>query len=154
MEGKTLHLEDCIPVALVADGAILARDGSVTIGWELFLPEEYSVTQEQYDAMTTLMASAFRGLREWTMVHRQDIYRKRRYHAAPTGHFLNDCFSAHFEGREYLEHRQLLWFSFNPAVGGRAGTMKGALQGAASGIRYRSPEIKGLGEKLHELTNR
>ena len=154
MEGKTLHLEDCIPVALVADGAILARDGSVTIGWELFLPEEYSVTQEQYDAMTTLMASAFRGLPEWTMVHRQDIYRKRRYHAAPTGHFLNDCFSAHFEGREYLEHRQLLWFSFNPAVGGRAGTMKGALQGAASGIRYRSPEIKGLGEKLHEFTNR
>lgn len=154
MEGKTLHLEQCIPVALVSGGAILARDGAVTIGWELYPPEEYSVTQEQYDAMTTLMASAFRGLPEWTMVHRQDIYRKRRYHAEPSGYFLDDCFSAHFEGREYLEHRQLLWFSFNPAVGGRAGTMKGSLQGAASGIRYRSPEIKGLAERLQEFTNR
>ena len=52
MEGKTLHLEQCIPVALVSGGAILARDGAVTIGWELYPPEEYSVTQEQYDAMT------------------------------------------------------------------------------------------------------
>ena len=46
MEGKTLHLEQCIPVALVSGGAILARDGAVTIGWELYPPEEYSVTQE------------------------------------------------------------------------------------------------------------
>ena len=154
MEGKTLHLEDCIPVALVADGAVLARDGAVTIGWELYPPEEYSVSQEQYDSMTTLMASAFRGLPEWTMVHRQDVYRKRSYHADTTGHFLDDCFSRHFEGREYLEHRQYIWFSFNPAVAGRGGTMKGALQGAASGIRYRSPELKGLPERLREFTAR
>ena len=58
MEGKTLHLEDCIPVALVADGAILARDGAVTIGWELHLPEMYSVTQEEYDTVTRMAASA------------------------------------------------------------------------------------------------
>ena len=31
MEGKTLHLEDCIPVALVADGAVLARDGALVL---------------------------------------------------------------------------------------------------------------------------
>ena len=154
MEGKTLHLEDCIPVALVADGAILARDGAVTIGWELYPPEEYSVSQEQYDAMTSLMASAFRGLPEWTMVHRQDVYRRRTYHAGRSGHFLDDCFSEHFEGREYLEHRQYIWFSFNPAIPGRAGTMKGALQGAASGIRYHSPAIKDLPERLREFQNR
>ena len=105
MDKRTIHLEECIPVAYVGDGFILARDGSVTIGWELFPPAEYTVTQEQYDTMTTLMASAFRGLPEWTMLHKQDVYRKRRYHSAPSGHYLDDCFSRHFEGREYLEHR-------------------------------------------------
>ena len=111
MGRNVIQLEQCVPVAFVADGAIVARDGAVTIGWELFPPEEYTITQEQYDTMTTLMASAFRGLPEWTMVHKQDIYRKRRYHSEPGGHFLDDCFSAHFEGREYLEHRQYLWFT-------------------------------------------
>ena len=138
MGRNVIQLEQCVPVAFVADGAIVARDGAVTIGWELFPPEEYTVTQEQYDTMTTLMASAFRGLPEWTMVHKQDIYRKRRYHSDSGGQFLDDCFSAHFEGREYLEHRQYLWFTFNPAIPGRSGAMKGTLQGAAGGIRVSS----------------
>ncbi len=151
---KTIHLEDCIPVACVADGILLARDGAVTFGWELFPPEEYTVTQEEYDSMTTMMASAFRGLPEWTMVHRQDVYRRRFYHAEPSGRFLDDCFTRHFEGRAYLEHRAFLWLTFNPALEGRAGAMKGAFQGAASGIRYRSPEIKGLGERLRQAESR
>ncbi len=154
MGRNVIQLEQCVPVAFVADGAIVARDGAVTIGWELFPPEEYTITQEQYDTMTTLMASAFRGLPEWTMVHKQDIYRRRRYHSAPGGHFLDDCFSAHFEGREYLEHRQYLWFTFNPAIPGRSGAMKGTLQGAAGGIRYRSPEMRGLPALLRQFESR
>ena len=154
MNDKILRLEDCLPVSLVCDNAIIARDGSVTLGWELFPPEEYTVTQESYDSMTTLMASAFRGLPEWTMVHRQDIYRKRLYHSEPTGHFLDDSYSVHFEGRPYLEHRQLLWFTFNPAREGRQGAMKGTLQGAAGGIRYKTPEMKGLKERLLHFESR
>ena len=154
MDKRTIHLEECIPVAFVGDGFILARDGSLTIGWELFPPAEYTVTQEQYDTMTTLMASAFRGLPEWTMLHKQDVYRKRRYHSAPSGHYLDDCFSRHFEGREYLEHRQWVWFTFNPAVPGRAGAMKGTLQGAAGGIRYRSPELRELPSLLRQFESR
>ena len=154
MERPDIHLEQCLPVALVADGAIIARDGAVTIGWEFYPPEQYTVTQEQYDTMTSLMASALRGLPEWTMVHKQDIYRRRRYHSLPSGRFLDDCFSAHFEGREYLEHSQYFWFTFNPAIPGRAGAMKGSFQGAATGIRYRSPEINGLEARLRQFESR
>ena len=154
MSKRSIHLEECIPVALVADGAILARDGAVTIGWEFYPPEQYTVSAEQYDTMTALMASAFRGLPEWTMLHKQDIYCRRRYHSVPTGHFLDDCYSAHFEGREYLEHSQYFWFTFNPALPGRGGAMKGTLQGAAGGIRYHSPELKALPERIREFENR
>ena len=154
MEGRTLRLERCIPVALVADGAVLARDGAVTVGWELYPPEEHSVTQERYDAMTEAFATALRGLPEWTMVHRQDIYRRRLYHGGSRGGFLDGCFSQHFEGRAYLEHVQYVWFTMNPAVPGPAGALKGALQGAASGIRYRTPELRGLGETLRRFESR
>ena len=154
MEHRQIHLEDCIPVALVSGGAILARDGSVTIGWEFSPPEEYSLTQDQYDTMTAIMASAFRSLPEWTMLHKQDIYSRRRYHSVPSGHFLDDCFSAHFEGREYLRHTQYFWFTFNPAIPGRAGALKGTLQGASGGIRYRSPEIRGLEGRLRQFESR
>ena len=154
MNGKVLRLEDCIPVALVMDNAIIARDGAITLGWELFPPEEYTVPQESYDSMTTLMASAFRGLPVWTMVHRQDIYRKRLYHSEHTGHFLDDSFSSHFEGRPFLDHHQYLWLTFNPAREGRTGAMKGTFQGAATGIRYHTPEMKGLHEKLRHFESR
>ncbi len=154
MSGKTLHIEQCLPVCLVSGGAILARDGSVTVGWELYPPEEHSVSQEEYDTATALAASAFRGLPPWTMVHRQDIYRRRAWHGERTGAFLADCFSEHFEGRPYLEHRQYVWLTFNPAIEGRAGAMKGALQAAATGIRYRSPDMKGLPEKLRLFCDR
>lgn len=152
--GKILNFEDCVPVATVCDRAIIARDGSVTLGWELFPPEEYTVTSEQYDTVTTLMASAFRSLPEWTMVHRQDLYSRQAYRSAPTGNFLEECYGRHFDGRGFLSHRQLIWLTFNPAREGRPGAMKGTLQGSASGIRYRSPQIKGLRERLLHFESR
>lgn len=154
MSEKTINFEDCLSAVAVADGVILSRDGSVTLGWELFPPEEYTVSGEQYDTMTALMASAFRSLPEWTMVHRQDIYCRRRYRGERSGHFLQDCFEEHFDGRGFLSHRQLIWLTFNPAREGRGGVMKGTLGSAAGGIRYRSPAMKGLQARLEHFESR
>ena len=154
MDGKIIELSRCIPIALVADGVILARDGALTLGWELFPPEMRSVTQEEYDTITRMAASAVRSLPDWTMVHRQDIYRKRRYHSPHTGGFLDDCFTDHFEEREYLEHRSFVWLTFNPSLDGKGGAMKGALQGCALGCRYHPPRTKGLEERLREFESR
>ena len=154
MEKKVIRLEDCIPAALVDEGFILARDGSVTIGWELTPPQEYIVQQEAYDSMVTLMASAFRGLPEWTMVHRQDIYSRKKYHSDMEGSFLDGCYSKHFEGRSYLEHRQFLFFTISPGHPGRVGAMKSTLQGAASGIRYRVQGQTDMERDLLHFENR
>ena len=154
MAQKIIKLEDCIPVASVDGGFIMARDGAVTIGWELLPPREYSVTQEAYDSMISMMASAFRGLPEWTMVHRQDIYSRKSWHGAGADSFLDGSYAAHFEGRPYLEHRQLLFFTFNPCREGRAGAMKSTLQGAASGISYHAPKCSGLRERLLHFESR
>lgn len=148
MDTRTIDLHDCIPVCLAADGWLLARDGSVTLGWELTPPEELTLTQADYDAATERLAAAFRGLPAWTMVHRQDVYRRRRFSMPPEGGLLGRCHAAHFEGRPYLGHSQYLFLTFNPAIPGRAGAMKGALRGASGGIRYRPPEMRGLPGRL------
>lgn len=151
---KTLKLEECIPATLVENGVILARDGSVTIGWEILPPQEYIVPQESYDSIVSLMASAFRGLPEWTMVHRQDIYARRLYRSDIEGSFLDGCFSRHFDGRSYLEHRQFLFFTISPGHPGKVGAMKSTLQGAAAGIHYRAPKQDGLEASLAQFENR
>lgn len=139
-----ISLEECIPAVLVGEDAIVSRDGAITVGWELFPPDECSLGAEQYDSLTALLSAAFRSLPEWTMVHKQDIYRRRLYHSEGARSFLGACYAKHFEGRPYLEHRQYIWFTFNPSIRGKAGAMKGVFQAAASGIRYHSPEMKGL----------
>ncbi len=149
-----MNLEDCIAVAAVTEDAIISRDGALTIGWELFCAEEYTIGQEQYDLITKLITSSFRSLEEWTMVHRQDIYYKKRYHSPETGHFLADCYARHFEGREYLEHRQFIWFTFNPARPGKAGVMKPTFGASAGGIRYRSPEMSGLEHTIENFKSK
>lgn len=153
-EGKTRSIQECFPVIGILDDCLLARDGSVTLGWELFPAEEYTVSQEGYDTVTTLMATAFRSLPEWTMVHRQDIYRKRTYTSAPTGHFLDDCYSSHFEGRPYIEHRQYIWFTCNPHRPGRSGAMKSSLQGSASGAGYTPVPVGDIGPALRHFGSR
>ena len=153
-DNKTRPIAYCLPVVGVLDDCIIARDGAVTLGWELFPPEEYGVTQEGYDTLTSLMATAFRSLPPWTMVHRQDVYRRRTYRSTPSGHFLDDCYSAHFEGRPYIEHRQFLWLSFNPLRPGRAGAMKSPLQGSVTGAGYAPRPLGEIGGALTHFDSR
>ncbi len=141
MGARTARLEDCLPVAAVASDAVIARDGALTIGWELFPCEEHTLTQEQYDLMTSLLAASMRSLPPWTMIHRQDIYCRRTYRSPEGKSFLGKCYARHFDGRGYLQHRQFIWFTFSPCRKGRQGVMKGAFGGAAGGIRYKSPDL-------------
>lgn len=151
MNGRILHLEQCVPVALVADGALIARDGALTVGWELFPAEEHTVDADHYDSIIRRSASALRALPPWTMVHRQDVYIPSECHLPRSGAFLADRYAEHFEGRPYLSHRQFIWFTFNPSIPGRSGAMKGALGGAATGIRYRTPPLDDLESTLARI---
>ncbi len=154
MTDKRINLEDCIPIAAVLDDAIIARDGAITIGWEMFPCEEYNIAEEEYDTITQLLCSSFRTLGEWTMVHRQDVYLKKRYTSARSGKFLSDCYAAHFEGREYLQHRQFIWFTINPVRPGKAGVMKSSLGLSAKGIGTITPAIKNIGYEIEHFESR
>ncbi len=152
----TKAFEECIPIAAVIDDCIIAYDGAITIGWEIFPQEEYTITEGQYDQMTGLLASAFRSLGEWTVVHRQDIYYKRQYHRGDevSGGYLSECYARHFEGREYIAHSQFFWFTINPSKNGKGGVMKGSFSSTAGGRPYRSPVLKDFEQTLESFVSR
>ena len=151
---RKMRLSDCCPVAGISDGMIRARDGAVTIGWEVFLPDEYSVTAGVYDAMLCNFASAFRTLPEWTVMHRQDRYTWKRYHGEGAGSFLASSYERHFESRRYLEHRQLIFFTINPSRPGKAGMFKPFGGVAAFGLRYRGVTQKDSRRRLEDFVSK
>ena len=84
-----------MPLRTVRDDVIVSRRGELTIGWELTLPVAYSLSEEEYDAMILRYCEAVKRLPDWTLVHRQDVYLKRRWEAPPGERwrksFLQDC---------------------------------------------------------------
>ncbi len=151
MSSNKRFIEDIIPIAAVMDDCIIAYDGAMTVGWEIFPSQEYSITQDEYDLITTMLSSAFRTLGEWTVVHRQDIYHRKAYKSEEEDRsFLARCFNAHFEGREYLDHRQFIWFTMNPSKNGKNGVMKGAFSARA----YRGPVMKDFETTLEFFESR
>lgn len=136
--GAVLPLSSYVPVSGVVDDLILSRDGGVTIGWELSLPEMDTLSEADYERFVEVYAAALRSLPDWTVVHRQDWYVYRDYCYGPEGHFLNDRFTEHFGGRRFLEHRPYVFFSFNPLRSDAKGTMKEYRASAAFGFTGRS----------------
>ncbi len=104
-----------MPLRTVRDDVIVSRRGELTIGWELTLPVAYSLSEEEYDAMILRYCEAVKRLPDWTLVHRQDVYLKRRWEAPPGERwrksFLQDSSDRHFDSREYLTHRAFLWLT-------------------------------------------
>ena len=111
MEGKTVMIEDIIPVEATCGDCLIGNRGDVTIGWELALPQMYSLTGEDYDALLSGMMAAARMLDPWTVIHRQDVYTYRTYEPEDVQGYLGGCYERHFAGRPYLSHSARLFIT-------------------------------------------
>lgn len=113
---KTIPAKDIYPIAAVTeDGIVVSRYGCITYGWEIELPVEYTVFEEEYDNIIESMASAIRVLPDWAVIHKQDIFVKEKYHHEPPSDagFLVNSYFEHFEGREYPTHHSYLFLTFS-----------------------------------------
>ena len=124
---ETIDIRDNFPVMNGGDGIILSKRGDVCVGWEVQLPPAFRCNEEKYDSLVAAMASAIGLLPDYTIVHKQDIFMKKRYVSEicrssrrmteggqrMTDGFLEEAYEEHFDGREYLDHRCLLWLTFS-----------------------------------------
>ena len=148
MKQTSKSFDELFPLMGMKDGIIISKRGDVTLGWELTLPDIYSLLGSEYDEMLSSLASAVRILPAWTMVHRQDIYLYDSYRPQLRGAFLPDSYERHFEGRRYLTHRQYLYLTM---------TTKGSAQRPVSGSGlYGAKAIRKLpsAERLRQLSSK
>ena len=103
--------EKIFPIMAIRDGVVISKRGDVTIGWRLFLPPQYSLDAASYTAIHNQFHRAIKDLPDWTMVHRQDVFFRRKYKAKTGRGFLDRSYQNHFRGREYLEHEQYVFLT-------------------------------------------
>lgn len=69
---KAATLESKFPLLSVEEGCILSKDADVTVGFKVLLPEIFTLTSTDYEAMHGAWTKAIRVLPHHTIVHRQD----------------------------------------------------------------------------------
>ena len=103
---KATTLESKLPFLGVEDGCIVSKDADVTVAFRVTLPELFSVTSSEYEAIHAAWVKALKVLPDYSVVHKQDWFVKESY--APDlqkeASFLSRSFERHFNERPFLNH--------------------------------------------------
>ncbi|WP_435138455.1 TraG family conjugative transposon ATPase [Formosa sp. A9] len=107
-----LNLFSIYPIVDIQDHLVLANNGNALLAYRLELPEIYTLSEKDYEELHGAWFQALKTLPAGTIVHKQDLYRKRVYEAENLKHdtFLEQATYAHFKGREYLSHDCYVFF--------------------------------------------
>lgn len=92
---------------------VLCRNGNLIHAFQLDLPERFSMGVEEYTLWATHWERALRSLPPNTIVHLQDVYLQRTYHASklPKDTVLQRATVKYFNGRAYLIRKSHLFFT-------------------------------------------
>ena len=119
---EQIDIRENFPVMNGGDGIILSKRGDICVGWEVQLPPAFRCNEEKYDSLIASMAGAIALLPDYTIVHKQDIFMRKQYASERVSGFLEKAYEEHFDGREYMDHRCLLWLSFSSKKNVRGGS--------------------------------
>ncbi len=111
---KTSTLESKFPLLSVEQGCILSKDADITIAFQVSLPELFTVTSEEYEAIHSVWNKAVKVLPDYSIVHKQDWYIQENYKAEKQEQdlsFLSSSFERHFNERPYLNHTCYLFIT-------------------------------------------
>ena len=76
---KMTTLENRFPLLAVEHGCIISKDADITVAFEVELPELYTVTGAEYEAIHSCWCKAIKVLPDYSVVHKQDWFIKERY---------------------------------------------------------------------------
>lgn len=111
---KASTLENKFPLLSVEHGFIVSKDADITAVYKVELPEIYTVTSPEYEAIHSAWLKAIKVLPNYSILHKQDWFIQEKYHADIEGEelsFLSRSFQRHFNERPYLDHACYLFIT-------------------------------------------
>lgn len=101
-------LDDILPIMAVQHDCIVSKSGAVSVVFEATLPEIFSLSNEDYEAMHQGWIKALKVLPKNFVFHKQDWFAKKKYQASFDGDksmdFINVARERFFHERPYLDH--------------------------------------------------
>ena len=76
---QSVKTKSRFPLLSVEHGCIVSKDADITAAFEVELPEVYTVTAEEYEAIHATWCKAIKVLPDYSVLHKQDWYVKERY---------------------------------------------------------------------------
>lgn len=111
---KATTLESKLPLLAVEHGCIISKDADITVCYEVTLPELFTVTSAEYEAMHAAWCKAIKVLPRFTVAHKQDWFVSENYKPELQKDdlsFLDRSFERHFNERPYLAHKCYLYLT-------------------------------------------
>lgn len=111
---KAETLERKFPLLVVENGCVVSKDADLTVVFEVELPELYTVTAEEYEAIHSSWIKAIKVLPNYSVVCKQDWFTKENYSSGfktEEQSFLSKSYERHFNERPYLNHKCYLYLT-------------------------------------------
>lgn len=99
-------LDDSFPLWKIEQDFILSKSGDASAVLKLELPEMFTLSSDDYNALHSVWLKAIRILPEGTILHKQDCFTRAKYHGDTAGSddFLKESSDRFFEGRPFMDH--------------------------------------------------
>ncbi|MDB5232009.1 MAG: conjugation system ATPase, TraG family [Chitinophagaceae bacterium] len=109
-------LNEILPIYSVENDAILSKMGDITIGYKVLLPEIFTLSGDEYEALHHAWVKAIRLLPCSTVICKQDWFTEQKYQAKFSAEqsFLSRSSERYFNERPYLHHECYLLLTKKP----------------------------------------
>lgn len=111
---KAATIESKFPLLSVEHDCIISKDADITIAYRVDLPELFTVTNTEYEAIHSAWTKAIKVLPDYSIIHKQDWFVKENYKPATDKEnmsFLSCSFERHFNERPFLNHTCFLFLT-------------------------------------------
>lgn len=111
---KAATIESKFPLLSVEHDCIISKDADITVAYRVDLPELFTVTGNEYEAIHSAWTKAVKVLPDYSIIHKQDWFVKENYKPATDKEnmsFLSRSFERHFNERPFLNHTCFLFLT-------------------------------------------
>ena len=111
---KINTLESKFPILAIEQDCLLTKEADISVGFEVQLPELFTISGEDYEILHSLWHKAIKVLPQYTVIHKQDWFIKEQYEPELQSEnlsFLSHSYEKHFNERPFLNHRCYLFIT-------------------------------------------